>query len=133
MTEKLSGLRSELESINDEFLDIVEKRRELTCKIGVAKLLSNFPAFDHEREKYLYSKLSGRLEELTIKELLAFSLISEAQAGEKYPEWSKMAHLEERTLEPSAMVNPVMLFFYSRRLFGSLKFNSKFEFLRSMV
>ena len=131
----LSQYREALSQLNSEFFLLLSERRSLSVKIQEMKAVSGrFSHFDPEREQVLFSQLSVELTPLSIKELLAFSLIMEdqamAMAPGSYPSWSSKIHLQGLTNELFAMINPILLKTTHPELFSRLSLNSEFSFFK---
>ncbi len=131
----LSQYREALSQLNSEFFLLLSERRSLSVKIQEMKAVSGrFSHFDPEREQVLFAQLSVELKPLSIKELLAFSLIMEdqamAMAPGSYPSWSSKIHLQGQTNELFAMINPILLKTTHPELFSRLSFNSEFSFFK---
>lgn len=120
--------RQKLLTASSEFLEALLKRKSLAAQIVSTKTELSLPAYDPDRELHLFFELSHKLEQLTLSELMAFSLVMESQAGESYPRWSSGAHLSgeriERNLENQFLkMNPLLLLLFYPKLI-------KVEFLR---
>lgn len=126
--------REALSQLNSEFFLMLSERRAVSLKVQELKDGSGrYSHFDPEREKLLFAKLKDEMKSLTLKELLAFSLIMEdqamAMAPGSYPTWSGGIHLTERTQDLYAMINPILLKSTHPELFTRLKLNPDFSFL----
>jgi chorismate mutase len=131
----LSQYREALLQLNSEFFLLLAERRSVSVKIQSLKESSGrFSHFDPEREKELFSQMSAEIKPLSIKELLAFSLIMEdqamAMAPGSYPNWSAGIHLQEPSKELFAMVNPILLKTTHPDLFARLSLGHEFSFLK---
>lgn len=130
----LAQCREALFQLNSEFFLLLSERRALSLQVQELKNVSGrYCHFDPEREKLLFSKMKEEIKGLTLKELLAFSLIMEdqamAMAPGSYPAWSGSIHLTEVSHEIYAMINPMLLKATHPDLFTRLKFNPDFIFL----
>src|SRR5690606_27827194 len=130
----LAQLREALLQLNSEFFLTVAERRKICVKIQELKgEAGRFSHFDPERETEVFTLFSQPLKSISIKELLAFSLIMEdqamAMAPGSYPSWSNGSHLESRTNELYEMINPLILKVCRPELFNRLKLSGEFGFL----
>ena len=77
----LAQLREALAQLNSEFFLTLTERRHLCVKIQEFKeSKGRFSHYDPDREKEIFGLLQPQLKNITMKELLAFSLIMEDQA-----------------------------------------------------
>lgn len=132
---KLSVYRESLLQLNTQFFLILSERRQLSLKIQELKgSTGRFSHFDPEREKGLFEQAKTELKELSLKELLAFSLVMEdqamAMAPGSYPAWSNGLHLSDSGDELYQMINPLMLKVSRPELFQRLALNGEFSFLK---
>lgn len=133
----LSQYREALFQLNSEFFLLLSERRAMSLKVQELKNgTGRYSHFDPEREKLLFTKMKEEMKNLTIKELLAFSLIMEdqamAMAPGSYPAWSASIHLTEPAHDLFAMINPLLLKSTHPDLFSRLKFNPDFGFLNEL-
>ena len=89
----LAQYREALLQLNSQFFQILSERRATSLRIQELKDVSGrYSHFDPDREKVLFEQMHPELKELTLKELLAFSLVMEdqamAMAPGSYPTWS---------------------------------------------
>lgn len=131
----LSQYREALLQLNTQFFLIISERRVLSMKIQELKAASGrYSHFDPEREKNLFQQLQQDLKGVTVKELLAFSLIMEdqamAMAPGSYPTWSSGVHLTEGSKELYSMINPILLKITHPELFNRLSLTPDFSFLK---
>jgi chorismate mutase len=132
---ELSQLREALAHLNSEFFLTVAERRSLCVRIQEFKTSGGkYSHFDPERELEVFNLFKSQLKNLSIKELVAFSLIMEdqamAMAPGSYPSWSNMTHLTGRKNELYEMVNPLMLKVSRPEFFNLLTLSSEFSFLK---
>ena len=132
---ELSQLREALAQLNSEIFIAISERRQLTLKIQESKeTIGRFSHFDPDREKKLFSLFLSELRHLSIKELLAFSLIMEdhamAMAPGSYPTWSSRSHLTFHGTEIFEMINPLMLKIARPEFFSKLSLQKEFIFLK---
>ncbi|HXH75692.1 MAG TPA: hypothetical protein VNJ08_12035 [Bacteriovoracaceae bacterium] len=131
----LARFREALAQVNSEFFLTVKERRSLCIKIQEFKVVEGrYSSFDPAREKELFSLQKDQLKALSLKELLAFSIIMEDQAQALapggYPSWSQFIHLATPQKEIFEMINPLLLKIRSPELFSKLNLTSEFIFLR---
>jgi chorismate mutase len=129
----LAQYREALLQLNSEFFLMISERRSISLKVQELKDGSGrYSHFDPEREKALFERLKDEVKGLTLKELLAFSLIMEdqamAMAPGSYPTWSSGIHLAGPSTELFAMINPILLKTSHPDLFSRLKLNPNFSF-----
>jgi len=130
----LAQCREALAQINSEFFLLLKERRALCLKVQELKNPShNYQHYDPEREKVLFLQLSPDLKNLSIKELLAFSLIMEdqamAMAPGSYPAWSQKIHLITKSDEIHHQINPLLLKLSKPIIFQKLQLTPEFIFL----
>jgi chorismate mutase len=133
----LAQLREALAQTNSEFFMNLKERRALCVKIQDFKEQGGrYSHYDPEREKALFTQLSIELKELSLKELLAFSLVMEdqamAMAPGSYPTWSQHSHLTEQKKEMYEMINPLLLKTSKPDLFSKLILHPEFTFLKDL-
>lgn len=131
----LAQLREALAQLNSEFLLTVSERRSLCLKIQEYKdNEGRYSHYDPNREKEVFQLLRPHFRDLSLKELLAFSLIMEdqamAMAPGSYPSWSQMIHVQEGKRDLSEMINPLLLKMSHPELFSKLKLSTDFTFLK---
>ena len=129
----LAQYREALFQLNSEFFLLLSERRVLSLKVQELKIVSGrYCHFDPERENLLFDKMKDEMKNLTLKELLAFSLIMEdqamAMAPGSYPAWSSGVHLAQPSQEIFALINPLLLKSTHPDLFTRLKLNPDFSF-----
>jgi chorismate mutase len=132
---KLAQLRELLAQANSELFLLIGERRSVCLKIQDLKgKEGRYAHYDAEREKILFTQLEAQFKKLSLKELLAFSLIMEDQARAmapgSYPSWLDRCHIHRPLGEPFEMVNPLLLKFSHPELFGRLHLTQEFEFLK---
>lgn len=130
----LAQYREALAQLNSEFFLLLKERRALCLKVQELKNPNHsYPHYDPEREKTLFYELSHELKNLSLKELLAFSLIMEdqamAMAPGSYPAWSQKIHLVMKNDEIQSQINPLLLKFCKPTIFQTLELSSEFNFL----
>lgn len=131
----LAQYREALLQLNSEFFLLLSERRAMCLKIQELKNTSGrYSHYDPEREKQLFENAQNEFKPLSVKELLAFSLIMEdqamAMAPGSYPNWSSGIHLIEPIKELYGMVNPLLLKYGHPGLYSQLQFNLDFHFLK---
>lgn len=132
---ELEQLREALLQANSEFFLTLSERRKLCIAIQEIKGGSGrFSHFDPEREKIVFAHFSRELKGLSLRELLAFSLVMEdhalAMAPGSYPNWSQKNHLAVPGRDIQEMINPLMLKVSHPDLFGRLELTPEFQFLK---
>lgn len=134
---ELAQLREALAQMNSEFFLTLSERRALTLKIQELKkpnTLTRYAHFDPEREKEIFTSLKSQLSQLSIKELLAFSLVMEDQATAmapgSYPGWSNFVHIMQPKRELYEMINPQLLKIARTDFFNRLTLSPEFSFLK---
>lgn len=131
----LSKLRFQLAQLNTQLFEIIKERAELTHQLQRAKGEALTTHYDAQREKQLFSEHKSAFDQLSLRELAAFSLIMESQAGAPvlYPAWSEGIHLVGANgggLE--SLINPLLLKTSQPELFKRLKLKTDFSFLLSI-
>ena len=131
----LAQLREALAQTNSELFLTIMERRKICVKVQEYKEhKGRYSHYDPEREKEVFTKLKTEIKDLTIKELLAFSLIMEDQAQAfapgAYPTWSLRSHLKESKNEIFEMINPLILKISHPEMYSKLQLNIDFDFLK---
>ncbi|MFB6470149.1 MAG: chorismate mutase [Vulcanisaeta sp. AZ3] len=72
----LNALRSEIDSIDEELIDLLIKRLELARRLGVIKREAHLPIIDVEREEEVISRWVSRLVGAGVNEELAHELVN---------------------------------------------------------
>ncbi len=131
----LAQLREALAQLNSEYFLTIAERRNLTVKIQEFKeSKGRFSHYDPDREKEIFGLLKTQLKNISMKELLAFSLIMEdhamAMAPGSYPTWSTKVHLVNPKTELFEMINPLMLKISHPDFFNRLSLSAEFTFLK---
>lgn len=131
----LAQLRERLAQMNSEFFLLVSERRKASLDIQSLKEggTGRYSHYDPERELALFKQFESELKELSLKELLAFSLIMEDQAQAfapgAYPSWSQGGHLQHSTREIYEMINPLLFKFSHVSFLSKLQLTQEFQFL----
>ncbi|MFT6633405.1 MAG: chorismate mutase [Bacteriovoracaceae bacterium] len=128
---ELEILRTELESINLNFLEMLDKRQKIVTQIQTVKKESSTKnIWVPERELSLFKKYD-ELNPTDIKKDLIYSLIIESQAkvSADYPEWSAGEHLENSELNLNNMMNPILLFIRNRSEYQKLKLSKHYNLI----
>lgn len=133
----LAQLRERLAQLNSELFLTLGERRTLCLKIQSEKDSSGrYAHYDPERERDLFQHFEKEIKELSLKELLAFSLIMEdhamAMAPGSYPSWSGCCHIANPKKDLAEMVNPLMLKISHPNLYQRLSLNPEFLFLKDL-
>ncbi len=131
---ELPQLREALLQLNSEFFLTIAERRELTVRIQSFKSGGGrYSHYDPDREKEIFTQFLPQLKALSVRELLAFSLVMEdhamAMAPGSYPAWSLCPHLVGPRTEVYEMVNPLLLKIARPEFFLRLSLNPEFSFL----
>ncbi|MFP5387100.1 MAG: chorismate mutase [Bacteriovoracia bacterium] len=132
---ELNQLREALAQLNSEFFLTLAERRNLTVRIQEIKARTGrYSHYDPEREREVLGLVKVQLKNLTLKELLAFSLVMEdhamAMAPGSYPAWSNFTHLIDPKKELYEMINPLMLKISHPDFFARLNLSQEFGFLK---
>ncbi len=131
---ELPQLREALLQLNSEFFLTIAERRSLTLRIqSIKDAGGRYAHYDPDREKEIFAQFLPQLKVLSIRELLAFSLVMEdhamAMAPGSYPAWSLCPHLVGPRLEVYEMINPLLLKIARSDFFQRLSLNPEFSFL----
>lgn len=130
---ELAQLREALAQANSELFYTLADRRKLCGRIQTLKEKQGFSHYDPERESALFQHFQNELKALTLKELLAFSLVMEDQAQVlapgTYPSWSSRPHLSESSSELFEMINPLLLKIARPEIFKRLQLTNTYSFL----
>ncbi len=133
LVSDLAQLREALAQTNSEFILTLEERRKLCLQIQTLKDRSGVSHYDPEQEKRIFSQGSTQLKKLSLKELLAFSLVMEDQAQAMapgtYPAWSSRVHLKESQGDLFELINPLLLKIVKPEAFRRLTLESDYVFL----
>lgn len=132
---ELEQLREALLQANSEFFFTLSERRKLCIAIQEVKGGSGrFSHFDPDREKIVFHHFKQQLSTLSLRELLAFSLVMEdhalAMAPGSYPNWSQRNHLNTHGKDIHEMINPLLLKISHPDMFGRLDLTPEFHFLK---
>ena len=132
---ELAELREALAQINSEYFLTLKERRAITLRIQERKGSSGrYSHYDPERETEIFLLFSNELKNLTMKELLSFSIVMEdhasAMAPGSYPAWSSFSHLRSHNHELFEMINPLMLKVSRPEFFSRLALTQEFRFLK---
>jgi chorismate mutase len=133
---RLQEFRAKLAQLNFNLLLALDERKIVCREIQATKTIgsSNYPHYDPEREKVVFQEMMLELRQLSIRELLAFSLIMEEHAqGERpgaYPAWSQGVHLNSAPHQLLEMINPLLLSIILPEVFPSVELNQDFLFLK---
>ncbi len=57
----LNEIRNEINSVDENLVNLLEKRFDLVLKVGEYKAAQNLPVFDEAREKLVIEKCKGQL------------------------------------------------------------------------
>ena len=129
--ENLAGLRDQLKDLTEKHFLIIKNRKELVTKIQNTKSKNKlFFAFDPIQEKKLFESQKDNLINLSIRELLAYSLILEEHASveeKAYPQWSKGEHLTDHNQGLLACINPILLAVIHKDKYDELPLSEQFK------
>lgn len=134
-TSNFARYREALLQMNSEILISIQERRRLCLKIQGLKTTSGaYPHYDAKRELEVFELQKDHLIKLSIKELLAFSIIMEDQAVAlapgSYPSWSSKVHLQNSTNELFEMINPLLIKVTHPEIYNRLVLAPDFAFLQ---
>lgn len=131
----MNELRAKLLEMNKTLLKLIGERKLLSKAIQdkKAEVSRSHPRWDVKREKEVITTLSDELQNLSLKERLAFSLLMEdhAQGGQihTYPSFSSGEHLGEN-FDITHMLNPLLL---SKEQFLDLELKRDFQERLSVI
>jgi len=80
--QEIEKLRSEIDQIHKEMVDLFRKRLDLTLKIGEIKKMSRLPLLDQKREDVIihqFDDLIDNHDERTVVQSFLKSLLSESK------------------------------------------------------
>lgn len=127
-TDELQSLRSELLSLNNEFVNILNSREKIVKEIQNCKRELHFSsAWDPAQEFKVFSRTIQSTQKVDY--LMMFSLLVESQARitTDYPEWSKGVHLLEKTGTIYDFMNPILVYLINVEIFSKLKLNDEYK------
>jgi chorismate mutase len=131
----LDSLRSELNQLNYQMVDLLAKRKQMVHQIQEEKIHLGKPVFSPARENELFKKFQEQLQSLSVKELLIFSLVIEEDAhsfSSSYPAWSEGEHLQNDSSNNLAeQINPILLKVILPGEFEKLSLKADFDFIRN--
>ncbi|MEX0797881.1 MAG: hypothetical protein WEB87_04400 [Bacteriovoracaceae bacterium] len=136
--DQLESCRNKLECANQDLFKALLNRRALAQNIKERKSALKLSDYDPKREAKLFLSHENCLRQLSLKELWAFSLVMEAQAGECYPKWSEQEHLalngdKENGFKIENKINPLLvLIFHPDKLNVDL-LKKDFQFLSELA
>lgn len=125
--------RSKLENLYRDFFKMLGERRELVRAINTLKTstATAFKFYSPDREREVFQTFKLEIQETSLKELLALSLLMESHAQfdseEHYPSWSRGVHLEKAAKGLIGLINPLLLQIYNDELFNSLDLGENFK------
>lgn len=126
---KLHNLRTELEIINFEFFELIDKRQAIVNQIQALKKESKETSnWNPIREKELFEKYHASNN--SDKKLdLMYSLLIEKQAHEigRYPEWSNGEHLNISERKLASFINPILLFIRNKEEYRDLDLKEEYN------
>lgn len=141
--EHLKEKRKKLQSHTDIFFSWLEERQDLVSDIRnlkyqeiETKTKNEKRMYDPQREYDIFfaPAFHQNIQALSLKEVLALSLIIESQAQEfldddSYPEWSLAKHVDKGADKISHLINPLLLKSHSIEFFQKLPLKKEFHFL----
>lgn len=71
----ISSLRKEIDSVDEEIIELISKRTELAAKIGELKRKDGIPAKDEKREKEVIAKFCDKAEEFGLDRKTAEKIV----------------------------------------------------------
>lgn len=136
----LRDLRDQLREKNELFFSTLSERKLIGQKIQDLKSerVGQYSHYCPRREKEIFGEMKNSLALLSLRELLAFSLIMEEHAdssvrgGNCYPIWSSQIHLLKKEEEIFFLINPLLLKLLHQHLFFRLQLKSDFTFLTEL-
>lgn len=131
----LAQFREALAQSNSELFYLIAERRSLCLKVQEFKVpQGKYAHYDPKRELEVFELLKDQVKKASMKELLAFSLVMEDQAGAmapgSYPSWSQRSHILNGQGEIFEMINPLLLKASHPDLFSKLNLSQDFQFLK---
>lgn len=133
LSPTLKQLREALGGINSELFELLQRRRDVVDQIQSLKPMApaGWASFDAQREADFFQSMHDELMALSMKELLAFSLIMESHAGSpaRYPAWSEGVHLLEIPAQDFHRINPLLLKEVHPEVVKGLRLRPSFGFL----
>ena len=133
MKTNLSDLRKDISALFHSFRTLLETRQALVQKIIQLKNETGMSHFDYRREVELFSSHKDWPNGLSLKEVLAYSLIMEGQQNNtNYPRFSEREHLAQNEGQLFEMINPIMLKIWFPEYFKCLKLTERFDFIRNI-
>jgi chorismate mutase len=130
MSPTLPKFREHLDELFEQYADLLYERRSVVTQIKQIKKTQMKKPFDQEREEAFFKKCQEKLNEFSLPELLSYSLLMEAHAGDDYPKWSSRVHLENIDNELHEQINPLILKIIRPKLFESLVLNKSYSELK---
>lgn len=127
----LHELRKQLSDLTLDILELMGKRKSVGKEVQSAKITgAGFYRFVPKRELEIFTHFNDVLQDKSVKELLALSLMIEdhAQQGEShtYPAWSSQIHLVHPTTELYGQINPLLLKLLRSDLYSQLTLRQEF-------
>ena len=127
--DKLSQLRSGLDSINSNLILLLNKRQLIVNEIQTLKKENKVNSlWCPQRELSVFKSYINENPVMDLRYVLMYSLLIEKQAQESgdYPTWSSQAHLEVTGNSIQHLINPILLFCYCKKDFFQLKLKTQF-------
>lgn len=125
MADRLNQYRKDLLKINQNILELIQKRKEIIKQLTPLKKT----AWDPVREIIVFSDFLKTSKNCSVQEALVFSLIIEEQAAQNtdYPLWSRQEHLSSKQVEAFAMMNPILLKMHFKQEYSTLNLKEEFK------
>ena len=132
-TDVVNHLRSELEIVNMEFVELLDRRQNLVTSIQKAKKNQNI--WMPKREISLFKKYVSLNPSFSLNYDLMFSLLIETQASQcgDYPEWSNGIDLKKRSYDIYERINPILLFVRNRSKYQSLVLKDEYQIILGQI
>lgn len=131
--ENLFLLREQLGKLTQNFFSLLNERKKIVTQIQKFKEKEKrFYAYCPEQEVQLFLIQKDLLSSLSLRELLAYSLIMEEHANVEsnaYPQWSQGEHLQQSRVGMIYQINPILLAVTRKELYDALSLNEEFKTL----
>ncbi len=111
--QSIQNLREELDKINGQLLDLLNRRAEIVQQIGKIKKENNLPIYDPEREQAMYAKIvaknMGPFSDETIEHLFKEIAKASTKLQEKQNEKQLLVSREMRKEDTKVIVGDVVI------------------------
>ena len=129
--ESLTNLREQLKDLTQQYFQLINFRKALVAKIQKTKPQDKkYFAFDPFQEKQIFKLQKEHLQNMSPRELLAYSLIMEEHASvtiNAYPQWSQGEHISGQNMDLLSYVNPILLAVVHKEKYDELPLNEQFK------